>query len=42
MTPAGLRSPDASAHLVDVDGDGMVDLLQCQVSAHEQLWHLHR
>ncbi|AKT42727.1 FG-GAP-like repeat-containing protein [Chondromyces crocatus] len=42
MTPAGLRSADASAHLVDVDGDGMVDLLQCHRSAHEQLWYLHR
>jgi len=41
-TPPGLRSPDAGAHLADVDGDGMTDLIQCAWDGVDQSWSLHR
>jgi len=41
-TPPGLRSPDAGAHLADVDGDGMTDLIQCAWNGIDQSWTLHR
>jgi len=41
-TPPGLRSPDAGAHLADVDGDGMTDLIQCAWNGVDQSWSLHR
>ena len=38
----GLRSPLASAHLADVTGDGMQDLIQCWHDGNQEVWTLHR
>ncbi|HSN99478.1 MAG TPA: SpvB/TcaC N-terminal domain-containing protein, partial [Candidatus Nanopelagicales bacterium] len=40
--PANLRSPMASAHLADVTGDGMQDLIQCRQENAQEIWELHR
>ena len=41
-SPAGLRSAEASAHLADVDGDGVPDLIQCKFNGTDHSWGLHR
>ncbi|HSN98095.1 MAG TPA: FG-GAP-like repeat-containing protein, partial [Candidatus Nanopelagicales bacterium] len=40
--PPNLRSPMASAHLADVTGDGMQDLIQCKQENAQEIWQLHR
>ena len=42
VPPFGPISAEASAHLGDVDGDGMPDLIQCQFNQVNQSWTLHR
>ncbi|WP_052376710.1 FG-GAP-like repeat-containing protein, partial [Chondromyces apiculatus] len=40
---ASLVHPTASAHLADVDGDGVSDLIQCKdEGTNEYVWTLHR
>ena len=40
--PLLLQHPEASAHLADVDGDGVSDLVQCEFNGTEHIWRLHR
>ena len=39
---AGVNTQDAAGHLADVNGDGKVDLLQCQWYGALPEWFLHR
>ena len=42
VPPRHLSSHDASAHLADVDGDGVADLLQCASNGVDHSWFWHR
>jgi hypothetical protein len=39
--PLSLAAPDASAHLGDVSGDGMPDLIECVFNGVNHSWSLH-
>jgi hypothetical protein len=39
--PLSLAAPDASAHLADVSGDGMPDLIECVYNGVNYAWSLH-
>lgn len=42
VPPFSPISAETSAHLADVDGDGMPDLIQCEFNQVNQSWTLHR